>query len=198
MKELNRIFADNLSSLRKKHKITQSALAEKLSYSDKAVSKWERAESLPDVAALKQIADIFGVTTDYLLTEEHEEYKTKQREFTKRQKYNRLLISLISVVLVWLVATFIFINIDIFSVEKFSHWLVFLYAVPASMIVTLVFNSVWGNSKFNFLIISVLVWTVLVSFYITFLTFGINIWLVLILGVPAQIIIILWSRIRLK
>ena len=55
MEDLKQIFAENLSALRKKKGWTQMELAERLHYSDKAVSKWERGESLPDVVILKPV-----------------------------------------------------------------------------------------------------------------------------------------------
>ena len=60
------IIANNIIELRKSKKWTQIELAEKLNYSDKAISKWERAESLPDVTVLQQIAALFSVSVDYL------------------------------------------------------------------------------------------------------------------------------------
>ena len=67
MDENKRIVADNITALRTAKKLTQSQLAEMLNYSDKSVSKWERGDSVPDVFVLKKIADIFGVTVDWLL-----------------------------------------------------------------------------------------------------------------------------------
>ena len=61
---LSYTIAKNITELRRAHGLTQAALAEKLDYSDKSVSKWERAEGLPDVICLKRIADLFGVTVD--------------------------------------------------------------------------------------------------------------------------------------
>ena len=58
MKDVRQIIAENLIELRKVNKLTQLELAEKLNYSDKAISKWERGESLPDVEILCQIADL--------------------------------------------------------------------------------------------------------------------------------------------
>ncbi|MBQ2733964.1 MAG: helix-turn-helix transcriptional regulator [Clostridia bacterium] len=60
-------FGARLADLRKKAELTQAALAEKLDVSDRAVSKWENAGGYPDITLLPQIADIFGVTIDYLL-----------------------------------------------------------------------------------------------------------------------------------
>ena len=69
MNDLKRIIANNITNLRKSKNLTQLEFAKELNYSDKAISKWERAESIPDVVVLKQIADFFGVTIDYLLNE---------------------------------------------------------------------------------------------------------------------------------
>ena len=73
MDDLKVIISENITQLRKEHGLTQADLAEKLNYSDKAVSKWERAESLPDITVLKAMADLFNVKVDYLLTAEHEQ-----------------------------------------------------------------------------------------------------------------------------
>ena len=71
MEDLKSIIAKNITDLRLKNGYTQIQLASILNYSDKAVSKWERAESIPDITVLKEIADLFNVTVDYLLNLDH-------------------------------------------------------------------------------------------------------------------------------
>ena len=71
MDDLKKTIANNIAFLRKSKKMTQLEFSNELHYSDKAVSKWERAESTPDIVVLKQISDFFGVSVDYLLTEHH-------------------------------------------------------------------------------------------------------------------------------
>ena len=61
-----KLVAKNLSFYRKANKLTQLELAEKLNYSDKAISKWERGESLPDLYTLNVIAEFFGITINDL------------------------------------------------------------------------------------------------------------------------------------
>ena len=73
MDNLKLIIAQKLVALRKGNSMTQIELAEKLDYSDKAISKWERGESLPSVVVLKRIADVFGVTVDYFIYDVHDE-----------------------------------------------------------------------------------------------------------------------------
>lgn len=63
-------FASTISALRKKSGLTQSELAQMLHISDKAVSKWENGISFPEVTLFPALAEIFGVTIDYLMTGE--------------------------------------------------------------------------------------------------------------------------------
>lgn len=194
MEELKEIIAHNIASLRKQNGMTQLELAERLNYSDKAVSKWERGESIPDIAVLKSIAELFGVTLDYLVRADHSrEESMPQNPHSKR---NRVLITGMSIVLVWLIATFLFINFNLVS-EHFQYmWHIFVYAVPASMVVWLVFNALWFNPRRNFLIISLLVWTLLVAIYLPLMNLSVSLWQIFFIGIPAQVIIVLWSGIR--
>ncbi len=193
MKELKEIIASNIVELRHTKNMTQLDLANVLNYSDKAVSKWERAESVPDITVLKQIADYFDVSVDYLLQEEH---TTPIKDFSNRIKNNKRFITGLSVLLVWFVATFSYIII----VNNFKNisgaWLIFMYSIPVSFIVWLILNSVWFNKRVNFIIISLLIWSGVAAIYFTFLLFGFNIWLLFILAAIGQVATVLWSRIK--
>ena len=67
------IFADKLIDLRKKNGWSQEELAEKLNVSRQAVSKWEGAQSIPDMTRIIQLSELFGVSTDYLLKDNLEQ-----------------------------------------------------------------------------------------------------------------------------
>ncbi len=199
MKELKSIIAENIAVLRKSKLMTQGDLAQKLNYSDKAVSKWERGESLPDIAVLKQIADLFEVTVDYLLTKDHKVYKEERREIKKRKKSNRLFITLICVVAVWLAAVIVFLNFDSFLSDLNGKWLTFVYAVPVSAVVSVIFNCIWGKRIFNIVLSSIICWSLIACIYLTVLiAANHNMWLLFILGAPIQIMILLWSRLHFK
>lgn len=199
MDDLKLIVARNITELRKKNNLTQAELADKLNYSDKAVSKWERGESIPDVAVLKSIADIFSVRIDYLVTAEHTDPSLELPRQSKRLTRNHTLILGMCIMLVWLIATFVFVLLQSILPWGTHQWTAFLYAVPVSFIVWLVFNSIWFSKKRNFAIISALVWSILAVVYITLLLYtSYNAWLLFFIGVPAQIIVILWSGIRLS
>lgn len=203
MDDIKKTVADNITFLRKKNGLTQIDLAEKLNYSDKAVSKWERGESLPDVCMLKQIADMFGVTLDYLVSgndpsESPASAPSEEAENAARTRHikNRAFITLMSVLLVWLLATVFFITVRTSCRTLRNPWLSFVIAIPVSCIVWLVLNSVWFNSRRNFLIISILMWSLLTAVFLTLLSCGFNFWMLFLLGIPGQIIIIMWSGIR--
>lgn len=190
MQDLKPIIAKNIADLRRAASMTQIELATRLNYSDKAVSKWERGESIPDVAVLKEIADLFSVKVDYLLTEDHS--TAAPEELSPKKRRDHTVISLLSVSLVWLVATFVFVCMRIALPKMHSLWLAFVYALPVTAIVMLVFNSMWGQPRRNYWIITALVWSALLSVYLSY-PVGMM-WLIFLLGIPAQIIIVLWSR----
>lgn len=190
MDELKKTVAKNLTELRRSAGMTQLELAEKLNYSDKAVSKWESGASLPDVTVLYQIAKLYGVTVDYLLSEEH---KIPIKEMVHETMVSRrhLIITLMSVVLAWLIATACFTLLSILDV-KGMLWLCFVWPVPISMIIILIFNSIWGKPRANYIIISLLIWSFLASVYLSLIKYN-NYWLIFTVGIPGQLIVALWS-----
>ncbi len=196
MEDLKAIIAQNIIRLRKSANMTQAELAEKLSYTDKAVSKWERGESIPDVLVLKQLADLFQVRVDDLLVEYDENQPIPSAPISSNVR-NHGFITGMSVLLVWLIATLLFVIFES-ATTIHAHWLSFIYAIPATMIVWLIFNSVWFNRRRNFLIISLLMWSALGALYLNLLLAGANVWLLFALGIPGQIIILMWSGIKSK
>lgn len=205
MKDLKLTIAKNIAELRREHDLTQLQLAEKLNYSDKAISKWERGESIPDVAVLVEIAKIFSVSLDYLVTEDHAEDQLKTDEELRHKEATRKIIDKnhraitgISIEAVWLVAVIFFVPIALFGPDNDAKWLCFVYAVPVASIVWLIFNTIWFNRRKNYIIISVLVWSLLASIHITALICGAQWHLVYLLGLPAELIIVLCSAITKK
>jgi transcriptional regulator with XRE-family HTH domain len=184
-------LAKNLTACRKAFNLTQSELAEKLNYSDKAVSKWERGESVPDIVVLKQLSTFYGITIDKLLSEN----QPLRPKITKNLSKKRTLISLLSTALVWLVAILSFAIISILDVN-FSPWLIFIYASVVNSIVFVVFASVWKNNFFNAIFISVLMWLILLSIYLTLLKvlpiIPANLWQIFLVGIPFQLMVGFW------
>lgn len=191
----------NIMSLRKAANMTQLDLAEKLNYSDKSISKWEQGNGMPDVRILVRIAELFNVSLDDLVREHAEKPVVPKRTRFIR----RLIIIACSVGLCWLVATVLFVLLGIFLPEPSRQylWLAFLYAVPLSAIVVLVFSSIWHYSATRVISVSVLVWTVLACVYLTIYATGANmqnIWLVFLIGIPLQVLTLFffvwWKGVR--
>lgn len=200
MNDIKAIVAKKIAELRQEAGLTQLGLAEKLNYSDKAVSKWERGESMPDVSVLVTIADMFGVPLDYLVKEDIDLKKVKplMESDDASKVYKHKIITIMSIILVWSVAALIFIMISVIWGKIRFQSFSFLYAVPVSMVVWLVFNSVWFNKRRNYLIISLLMWSALISFHLSFLWFGKHVEMFYLLGIPGQAVILLWSMMRKK
>ena len=195
MRDIKSILAKNLTELRLQNNLTQLELAEKLNYSDKTISKWERGESSPDISVLVEIAELFGVTLDELVKSENIEANVSTPK-PQRGKYNRRAISYVSESVGWVVAIIAFIITTLILGGMSFQWLYFVYALPVVLIVRLVFNSIWFNPRHNYLIISLLMWSILSAVQITCLYFGVNVALIYLLGVAGQIVIVLWSFIN--
>lgn len=203
MEDIKPIIAKNITALRQQAKMTQIELAERLNYSDKAISKWERAESIPDITVLKAIADMFGVPLDYLVTEDHETPKEEEPAQTtpaptSNKRRNHKVITALSILLVWFVATLVYVILDAVPLKTNMHYLAFAYAVPVSMIVWLVMNSLWFRQRYNYLIISLLMWTLIGCIVLTLLLVNVNIWKFILLGALGQVIIITWSKFQYR
>jgi len=148
MEDIKKIIANNISNLRKENKLTQLELAEKVNYSDKAVSRWERGETLPDIDILLKLCELFNVKFEYLISENPT--TTMKSKPTRAELGNKLTITLLGVSLVWFLATFIYVYSGI--IFDTSAWKIFIWAIPATFFVAEVFNFFWGNRKVGVLL----------------------------------------------
>ncbi len=147
---LKELFSRNLAELRRRSGMTQLELAEKLCYSDKSISKWERGEGLPDLPVAVKIAEVFGVSVNDLIGE-----KMPRKFLISR---NRVLITLMSTVLVWLVAAIMYFVFKLIAPAWDSEML-FAYAIPVSFLVMVVFTNIWWKRIWRFLSLSAFIWT---------------------------------------
>ncbi|MBO5439093.1 MAG: helix-turn-helix domain-containing protein [Clostridia bacterium] len=188
------IVAQNIFYLRTQNQMTQLELAQKLNYSDKAISKWERGDSVPDAFVLKKMAELFGVTVDYILTEHNEQERkvdTKPAQKAKAMLANVIMISIATVALL------VFIILAITT--KVYHWQIFIYAIPAIIIVGIVFSFILKNKIMGIISISALIWSILLVIYFALWSFrdSYATWMILLVGVPAQIIVLLSFKIKI-
>ena len=184
MDELKQIIAENILFYRRELNLKQADLAEKLNYSDKAVSKWERGEACPDVATLAQLAKIFNVTVDDLITDR------------KKIKKVKPLVALLSAGLVWLIATAVYVIMNmILPLPK--SWLAFIYAVPVCAIVLLVLFAIWGQKLIVLIAESVIMWSIALCIFLTIPASPTN-YYIFFLPIPLQILAVLWYELRIK
>ncbi len=192
----------NICSYRKQARWTQAELAQRLNYSDKAVSKWERGESIPDVLILANLAEQLGITVNDLLADPNalpeqtgavQQVMGRVVEKTLKRKADKNIILGLSSVLVWFVALLCFVIL--YEVGIREGWLAFCYAIPADAIVMLSLRSAWRDFRWNRALISAIMWGSLLSIYMTLLILlRWNFWTMFLLGIPGQAAILLWFR----
>jgi len=172
-------FSQNLINLRKAKGLTQLQLAEKLNYTDKAISKWEVGSVLPDVGTLQNIAEFFSVTVNDLIY-------TKKKNILKTFYKNHLFITLLVFMAIWFLSTIIYFVLDNVTVLN-RCWLVFVYTIPISSISLIVFTAMWFKKIFVYLSSSLFLWGIIIS---VFLTINLNaLWFIFIIGVVGQVVI---------
>lgn len=188
MKEIKEIFAHNLVELRQAAGMTQAELGDRLNYSDKTVSKWERGESIPDAGMLKQIGDVFGVSVDYLLEEDHraqtsapadespDEAYTRHRTIWKIVQTGVWLLSFCIVVLCWIITRKI-------------YWLILVWTLPVSFLLSIIFTALWSRhkGKSQFVFISLFVFSILLAVYLSALSH--NLWMLFLLMIPVEVLL---------
>lgn len=200
--KLKNQIGTNIALYRKRAGLTQAGLAEKLNYSDKAVSKWERGESIPDVLILMQLAEQFEIGVNDLLEdpnalpEETTRFQHAMEQVSEKalkRKANKNIILGLSSILVWFVALFFYVIVSSFDIPY--SWLAFFYAVPANCIVLLSLRSAWHDFRWNRGLISGIMWGALTSIHMTLLTLlSFNMWKIYLLGILGELAIILWFR----
>ena len=185
--ELKKNFSTNLIKLRKANNLTQLALAEKLNYSDKAVSKWEVGSVIPDVETVTKIADFFGITVNDLI------YTENKKKVRKIFWENHLNITLLSICLAWFISTIVFFVLQE-ATDLTRTWLTFIVTIPISFIILVVLSSLWFGKLVTMLSISGLAWSIILSIFL-FLN-NPTYWFLFIIGLVGQLLIIFWSKLK--
>ena len=197
--EINAKIAKNLAHYRKQAGLTQAELAEKINYSDKSVSKWEQGNGVPDVYILMRLAKLYHVTVNDLIGENTSE---SVETYKQQRKGLHALIMLLSSGIIWLIATCVFVFFQLLKPGN-DWWLFFIYAVALNAILLIVYASVWKYRLLNFISVTSLIWGALVCLYLTARQISVAIgndysalWLVFFIGIPLQVLEVLWVFFR--
>jgi len=182
----------NIAEYRKLCGFSQLEFAEKLNYSDKAVSKWERGESLPDIIVLKQIADLFGLTVNDLITVN----KNKKRIlYIKKLFKNKVILLLTNIGLIWLAATIVFVLLNITGAYGKSY-MTFVGALPITFIVCAIYASIWKQRAALGVFQSLAMWTIILTIFLS--VSMPQKWLLFLIGIPLQFLIVVINIFKRK
>lgn len=194
---IKKVVANNLTELRKEKGLTQFQLAQIFHYSDKAVSKWECGETLPDLETLVSLADFYGVTLDYLT---HTGTRNDKKEMILPQKkktfINKPIIVLLSCMIPLLISAITYFIL--FSLG-YNDWVIFLWWIPVAFLLMFIFSWIWKRKYARSLFAICMVWTLLSSIYLQLgysLSNGYDYWPIFFIGIPLTIAAILWAHIE--
>ncbi|MDR2822572.1 MAG: helix-turn-helix domain-containing protein [Acholeplasmatales bacterium] len=196
--ELKNKVAENILKYRKKNNYTQATLSEKLYVSDKAISKWERAESLPDIFMLQKLSEVFGIELDELIGNEKknielETNSEKDSKSSKKEISHKKIIPYLAYAISWLGIIIIGIVLGYLGIDK--YWLSFIYGVPISSVVLLVFYVLDHKYFHTMIAILVIIITTVACIFLTFYFFASTIqnqYLIFIVSGPLCVLNILW------
>ena len=190
LSELKLIFASNLIRLRTGAGMKQAELGALLNYSDKSVSKWERGEAIPDAWVLLRLAEIFGVTVDYLLSS-HDAWVPPGQE-DEGPQYSRGMIYAVAILAVWTMALIAFVVLWWVGI---LWWPVFAVALTVSLLVYLILTIYFKRLKNLQYILAGFVLSLFVLSYVLMLPLGNN-WQLFLIAAPAVALCFLACNIR--
>ena len=188
--ELKLICASNLIRLRNAAGMTQAELGARLNYSDKSVSKWERGEAIPDAWVLTRLAEIFGVTVDYLLSS-HDAWVPPGQE-DEGPQYSRGMIYAVAILAVWTMALTVFVVVWWLGI---LWWPIFAVALTTSANVYLALSVYFKRLKNLQYMLAALVLSIFVLIYVLTLPLG-NKWQLFLIAVPAEVLVFLACNIK--
>lgn len=199
MPEVRENISHNLIALRKKRGLTQSELAKELGYSDKSISKWEHGEAFPNIETFQRICDYYGITLDFLTHEQLFAQTSEPDHAAKRTQISKRIIAGLSIILVWIVAGVV--ALAVYVMTDVFYWMAFVWAVPLSFIVCIIFVFHWGARIMLPALFSLFAWTLLAAMYCELgLDLpngqGWGLWMIFFIGIPATLAAVIWSRIK--
>lgn len=187
--QLKQIVASNLVYYRKLANITQLELANMLNYSDKAISKWERGESIPDVFVLQRIAKLYKLTVDDLL-------QPQQLRKLPYERVSKVVVAVLCGLFVWLLGAVVFAYLTVFQADIPNPWLVFIYCVPLSGMLMFIFGYIWHKRVLQAISVSMVIWGLTFSIWLSTQYIVEEFWVILIIVVPLQIMAVLYFFLR--
>lgn len=190
MKDIKELVSQNLISLRKQNNLTQVELSEKINYSDKAISRWEKGEVLPSLEILQDLAYLYNVPISYFL-EEHPDNYTKNLKEKTINIYTAIMLMII--LAIWTIAIFLFFVLA--QYKDVYYPMCFIWPIPMTAFTVQLVIQYFIKSKYSIIPASIGLWTLIASFYLQ--KISLNLWPIFLLGIPIQIAIILTDLVKI-
>jgi len=192
LNELKLVSASNIIKLRTEKGMTQAELGAKLNYSDKTISKWERGEAIPDAYVLTQMAELFGVSVDFILSSHDKWEKPKENEVEEvRYSVEHIIaIAVIGTLTAFLIA---FVTLWLMDIVE---WRLFLFALSAAILVYMILICVFKRTRHLQYVIAVFVASLFVIVYFHLPTA--NPWQLFLILVPAEVLVFLACNVRIR
>ena len=191
--DLKEVIAANLVHLRQEAGLTQLQLAELLNYSDKAVSKWERGESVPDLRVLIKLADLYHISLDDIVRTKPEKRLMPRLNLQKKH----VLITLLSVGLVGVIATAVFMIFFYITPLRNYAYLSYVCAPLVASVVFTVFSALWYRRLTLAIAASLVLWSIILIVHVFLRLFtSIPVWPFYLVAGGMQILIAGWFVLR--
>lgn len=190
MENVKKTVSLNLIRLRKENNLTQAELAKLINYSDKAISRWETGEVIPDLETIYSLSEVFGVPVSEIIEEPKTEEKSDDRidENDEPQTVSQKILSQIFLLCeIWLVITVVFVYLKLS--RETTLWQLFVWGVPASSFALWLFNRKSNSNILLFIFSSVFTWTFITCIYLHLLDS--NPWYMFFIGLPMQGLLII-------
>ncbi len=179
MENVKAIVSQNLIRLRKEKNLTQAELAKLINYSDKAISRWETGDVVPDLETIYALSEVFGVPVSEITEKQSEEKETKENAPSLSQK---ILSQIFLVCEIWFIIGAIFVYLKIS--RQTNLWQIFVWGVPATALMLWFFNRKEPLNVLLFIYASIFVWSFITCVYLHLLDS--NPWYIFFLGLPLQ------------
>jgi len=189
------MLSENLKTLRRQKGFTQEELAARLNVVRQTVSKWENSSSVPDINALCALAEVFGITLDDIVKENAAmKQQTLSVDEQKSEKANDIAMLCLSVVSVYMVATFAYVGL--LMIKDYNIWQIFVWAIAPSALIVYRFNKLNFNAKWaSTVTLSVFMWSLITALYLQLLYID-NFWPMFFIGTPLQAMIVISTLFR--
>ena len=178
MDDIREIVAKNIVTLRKKSGLTQVELAKKINFSDKAVSRWEKGEVLPDVETLQKLSEVFNVSISSILEIKDDLQKNKSVKLTKKDVLSQVFL----ICEIWSIIAVIY---SYFNLSRgMNLWQIFVWGIPATSLFLILQTRKKQNNISSFVYGTIFVWSFITCVFLTRLKY--NPWYIFLLGIPLQ------------